>query len=91
MRLAIRCARDSLDPLRRDLLLDIAANPDSSPDEVRTRIVRPLTTVKQNLMALHALRLLDCEEREESAWRRPIVVPYYRLAAELDRATLLSM
>ena len=29
MQLATRCARDSLDPLRRDLLLDVAANPGS--------------------------------------------------------------
>jgi hypothetical protein len=91
MRLATRCARDSLEPLRRDLLLDIAANPNSDPDEIRKRIVRPLTTVKQNLVALHALRLLECEEREEMRWRRPVVVPYYRLASEIDRATLLSM
>ena len=91
MRLAARCARDSLEPLRRDLLLDLAIYPGSNPDEVRTRIVRPLTTVKQNLMALHALRLLVCEEREELRWRRLFSIPYYSLAPELDRVTLLSM
>ena len=35
--------------------------PRSSPDDVRMRVVRPLTTVKQNLVALHALRLLTCK------------------------------
>jgi hypothetical protein len=91
MRLATRCAGDSLDPLRRDLLLDIAANPDSNPDEVRLRVARPLTTVKQNLMALHALRLLICEEREELRWRRTVTIPYYSLVPDLDRVTLLML
>jgi hypothetical protein len=91
MRLAARCARDSLEPLRRDLLLDVAAHPSSSADEIRLRVIRPLTTVKQNLVALQALRLLTCEEREEMHWRRTVTVPYYSLASEVDRATLLSM
>jgi hypothetical protein len=91
MRLATRCAGDSLEPLRRDLLLDVAANPDSNPDEVRLRVMRPLTTVKQNLGVLHALRLLACEEREELRWRRLVSVPYYSVAPELDRATLLML
>jgi hypothetical protein len=91
MRLASRCARDTLEPLRRDLLLDVAANPESTPDEIHTRVVRPLTTVKQNLMVLQVLRLLTCEEREERRGTRVFSVPYYSLAPELDRATLLRM
>jgi hypothetical protein len=85
MQLAVRCARDSLEPLRRDLLRDIAVNPVTEPIDVHRRIVRPLTTVKQNLVALHALRLLVCEEREEQRWRRTVTIPYYSLAPELDR------
>lgn len=91
MRLAVRCARDSIEPLRRDLLLDVAANPGTDPNDVHTRIVRPLSTVKNNLVALHMLRLVDCEEREERRGNRVVSVPYYRLAPELDRATLLNM
>ncbi len=91
MQLAVRCARDSIEPLRRDLLLDIAANPDTEPNEVHRRIVRPLTTVKQNLAALHMLRLVDCEERLERRGNRMVEVSYYSLAPDLDRATLLSM
>jgi hypothetical protein len=34
---------------------DVASHPDSNPDDVHKRIVRPLTTVKNNLVALHAL------------------------------------
>ena len=41
MQLATRCARDSLDPLRRELLMDVAAHPGSSPDDVHARVVRP--------------------------------------------------
>ena len=91
MRLAVRCARDSIEPLRRDLLLDVAANPGTDPSDVHRRIVRPLSTVKNNLVALHMLRLVDCEEREERRGNRVVSVPYYRLAPELDRATLLGM
>ena len=91
MRLATRCARDSLEPLRRDLLLDVAAHPDTNPDDVHRRIIRPLTTVKYNLVALHTLRLLVCDERNEWRGNRVFQVPYYRLAPELDRATLMSM
>ena len=91
MRLATRCARDSLEPLRRDLLLDVAAHPDTNPDDVHRRIIRPLTTVKYNLVALHTLRLLVCDERNEWRGNRVFQVPYYSLAPELDRATLMSM
>ena len=91
MQLATRCARDSLEPLRRVLLLDVAANPDTNPDDVHRRIVRPLTTVKNNLIALHTLRLLNCEERDERRGNRMVLVPHYSLAPELDQATLLSM
>jgi hypothetical protein len=91
MQLAVRCARDSLEPLRRDLLFDVAANPGADPDSIRKRIFRPLTTVKNNLVALHMLRLLDCEERQEQRGNRLVLVPHYSLTPELDRAVLLSM
>ena len=91
MQLAARCARDSLEPLRRDLLLDVAANPDTDPDDVHKRIVRPLTTVKQNLAALNLLRLVACEERLERRGNRMVSISHYSLAPDLDRATLLSM
>ena len=91
MELAVRCARDSLEPLRRDLLFDVAANPVRDPDSVRKRIFRPLTPVKNNLVALHMLRLLDCEERHEQHGNRLVLVPRYTLAPELDRDVLLSM
>jgi hypothetical protein len=91
MKLATRCARDSLEPLRRDMLLDVAANPGSSPDEAHRRTGKPLTTAKNTLMALHTLGLLVCQEREERRGSRVYMVPYYWIAPELDQAVLLSM
>jgi hypothetical protein len=91
MRLATRCARDSLEPLRRDLLLDVAANPDATPEEVHGRVVRPLSTVKDNLAALYTLRLLVCQERLERRGNRSFLVPHYAVSPSVDLATLRSM
>jgi hypothetical protein len=66
MQLAIRCARDSIPPLRCQILLDIAANPKAEPHEVHRRIGRPRHTVRRELEALHMLRLLQCEETDET-------------------------
>ena len=52
MRLAIRCARDSIPPLRREILLDVAANPGSRPGDVRKRVGRPWRTVKREMEVL---------------------------------------
>jgi hypothetical protein len=93
MWLAIRCARDSIPPLRLEILLDVAANPDTRPGDVRQRINKPWRTVKRVMEALNMLGLLDCDEETEPAdddgktkriWR-------YSLGAGLDRETLLAM
>jgi hypothetical protein len=91
MQLATRVARDSLEPLRLTLLLDLAANPGSNPSDVHKRTRKILTTVKNTLDALHTLGLLDCVERDERHGSRTFTVPYYWLAAKVDQATLLSM
>src|SRR5262249_24094074 len=46
MRLARRCARDTIPPLRLKILLDLAAHPKSRPLEVARRITRPRTSVR---------------------------------------------
>jgi hypothetical protein len=94
MRLAIRCARDSAPPLRLEILLDVAANPDSRPSDVRQRINKPWTTVKRALEALHMLGILRCDEEPElgadgapngkTKW-------FYSLSDSFDRETLLAM
>ena len=62
IKLAIRCARDSMPPLQREILLDIAANPDAKLPDVCERLNRPRTTIRRGLDALHMLRLLRCTE-----------------------------
>jgi hypothetical protein len=64
--LALRCARDSMPPLRRDIILDIAANPCSRPIKVRERLQKPYNTVDRQLQSLHMLGVLKCEEEEEA-------------------------
>ena len=93
MRLAIRCARDSIPPLRCEILLDIAAHPNSEPHEVHRRIERPRHTVRRELEALHMLRLLQCEETDEENDKGKIVktIYQYSLGEDFDRDTLLAM
>jgi len=93
MRLAIRCARDSIPPLRCAILLDIAAHPNSEPHEVHRRIGRPRNTVRRELEALHMLRLLQCEETDEENDKGKVVktIYEYSLDDKFDRDTLLAM
>lgn len=88
VRLAIRCARDSMPPLRLAIIDDIAEQPDSSTAEVRKRIGKPRATVDRQLQALHMLGVLDCEE-QDSVWAgRDVTRWYYRLAEGIDPGTL---
>ena len=64
LRLAIRCARDSMPPLRLAILDDIAAHPDSLTKDVRQRIGKPRATVDRQLQSLHMLGVLVCDEEE---------------------------
>jgi hypothetical protein len=93
MRLAIRCARDSIPPLRCEILLDIAAHPKSQPHEVHRRIGRPRQTVRRELEALHMLRLLQCAETDEHNDKGKLVRTIYQYSLDdaFDQATLLAM
>lgn len=62
MRLAIRCARDSMPPIRLAILDDVAAHPDTPTKDVRKRLQKPRTTVDRQLQALHILEVLTVEE-----------------------------
>jgi RepB DNA-primase from phage plasmid len=55
MRLALRCARDSVPPLRIDILLDLASNPGSRAVDVSKRVIKPYRTIRRELEALHTL------------------------------------
>jgi hypothetical protein len=61
LRLAIRCARDSMPPLRLVIIDDVAKHPESTPSEVRKRVEKPWTTIDRQMQALHMLEVLDCE------------------------------
>jgi hypothetical protein len=92
--LAIRCARDSLPPLRSLILLDVASHPGTRPGDTRRRINKPWRTVKREMEALNHIGILICEEemqagmgdggKDKTIWR-------YRLSPQFDRATLLAM
>lgn len=80
LRLAVRCARDSMPPLRLTILDDVAAHPDSTTADVRKRLGKPRATVDRQLQALHMLGIIDVEEEEREWAGRPATVWRYRLA-----------
>lgn len=84
LRLAIRCARDSMPPLRLAIIDDIAAHPDSSTADVRKRIGKPRATADRQLQALHMLGVLDCDEYEITLAGRDVTRWQYRLADGID-------
>jgi bifunctional DNA primase/polymerase-like protein len=91
MRLAARCARDSISPLRLAILFDVADHPDARPREVADRIVRPRMTALRELEALRGLKALVCDVEEVMQGGREVTLTYYNLAPALDRDLLLSM
>ena len=64
LRLALRCARDSMPPLRLALIDDLSEHPSSTPTEVRKRLGKPRATVDRQLKALHILGVLTLVEVE---------------------------
>lgn len=80
MALVIRCARDSMPPLRLAILEDISEHPDSRTIDVRRRLQRPRTTADRALQALHVLGLLVCREEEEQRNDGPRFIRHYSLA-----------
>jgi Toprim-like len=92
MRLAIRCARDSMPPLRLQILEDVAAHPNSQPQDVRVRLDKPWATVKRQLQSLYLLGVLTCNEEHPSEGEktrfRYLVVPSLDVRALSLDATL---
>ena len=70
--IAMRCARDSMPPLRLALLDDLDAHQESTVTDVRTRLQKPHNTVDRELQALHLLGLVRLDEYQEvtrKVWR----------------------
>lgn len=89
LRLAIRCARDSMPPLRLAILEDVAAHPGAPTRDVRRRLDRPRNTVDRQLQALHMLGLLTCNEVEAPGIGGKVTTTWhYRLADGIDLAPL---
>ncbi|GAA6524376.1 hypothetical protein [Intrasporangium sp. DVR] len=88
MRLAVRCARDSMPPLRLAILDDVAAHPDSPTAEVRKRLSKPRATVDRQLQALHMLGVLEVDEQEGMWAGKPSTVWRYRVAEGIEASAL---
>jgi hypothetical protein len=90
LRLALRCARDSMPPLRLAILDDVAAHPGTLTTDVRRRLQKPRTTVDRQLQALHMLGVLACDEDESVSERFGKIVTHwrYRLADGIDPTVL---
>jgi hypothetical protein len=84
MRLAIRCARDSMPAMRLAVLEDVTAHPSSTLADVHKRLDQPRNTVKRQLESLHLLRVLTCTERMENKKK----LFCYRVAKDIDPQVL---
>ena len=88
LRLAIRCARDSMPPLRLAIIDDVAVNPESSTADIRKRLGKPRATVDRQLQALHMLDVLACDEQEFEWIGKPATRWYYQLAEGIEPTAL---
>jgi hypothetical protein len=91
MELAIHCARDSIPPLRLEILLDVAMNPNARPNEVRLRVQKPWNTIRRELQALHIIGLLSCAEETVQKDFKTRIVYQYSIADGFDYQTLRTM
>jgi hypothetical protein len=91
MTLVIRCARNSMPPLRLAILEDIGKHPDSRIIDVRRRLQRPRATADRALQALHVLGLLTCREEEEQRNEGPRYVRHYSLTPSVNLQCLYQI
>jgi hypothetical protein len=96
MQLAIRCARDSIPPLRFEILLDVANSRNTSASDIRKRIKKPWRTVKRQIDALAMLGALVMDHETETTTMpdgstKKTTTEVYDLNPDFDRATLAEM
>jgi hypothetical protein len=84
LRLAVRCARDSMPPLRLAILDDIARHPGSQTRDVRRRLGKPRATIDRQLQSLHILNVLTCDEEEATHRGEPVTRWRYELATGIS-------
>lgn len=88
LRLAIRCARDSMPPLRLAIIDDLALNPGSLTRDIRKRLAKPRATVDRQLQSLHMLGVAVCEEEDDVHRGQAVTLWRYQLAAKISPAAL---
>ena len=84
---AMRCAGDSMPPLRLVVLVAVAGRAESTTAEVTKLVQLPRQTVDRCLQELHLLALLVVEDRD----RGKGVQWVYRLNPEVDRGVLNAL
>jgi DNA-binding transcriptional ArsR family regulator len=92
--LALRCARDSIPPLRLEIMLDVADYGPVQVNDVSKNVNKPWHTVKRELSALTMLGIVKEEKEQEdnneensrskTKWR-------YSLLGNFDRDTLIEL
>jgi hypothetical protein len=91
--LALRCARDSIPPIRLSVLKDLAAN---DPDDCRIidiakRLRKPWSTARRTLEALYVLELIngiEVDEKDENQKKTGRKIWHYSLAADVNLSAL---
>ncbi len=78
--LAIRCARDSMPPVRLAILDDLRQHPGSLTNDVRRRLAKPRATVDRQLQSLHMLGVLACDEEQGTSFGKTVTLWRYSLA-----------
>jgi hypothetical protein len=96
MRLAIRCARDSIPPLRLELLLDVVNSRNTRARDIRNRVKKPWRTVKRQLDALVMLGALVTEMKTENetqpdGTKKKVTYESYDINPDFDVQTLKQM
>ena len=93
IKLAIRCARDSIPPMRLDVLVDLALHESSTPAQVCKRTGKAWTSTRRELDALTMLKMVECstEEEEDDEKKTTKRKWTYELSRDFDRKTLLVM
>jgi hypothetical protein len=93
LKLALRCARDSIPPIRLSVLKDLAAN---DPDDCRIidiakRLRKPWSTARRTLEALYVLELIngiEVDEKDENQKKTGRKIWHYSLAADVNLSAL---
>lgn len=88
LRLVIRCARDSMPPLRLAIIDDVALWPDTTTTDIRRRLHKPRSTVDRQLQSLQMLGVLMCDETETFRYGKAVTNWHYRLADHVSPKAL---